>query len=143
MFQEWHNWTVGLLGRFEADDVTEHSASQIVLTFPGDYDDPPELVGFTVTYKAKTAFSYLDNEPVAGAVGSIEVRDTGGNLVMQITSIKGVNIEEIYNYIVSHNENNIPNADPKTVMELVMHGNDTITGSAFNDSFGIHDDFGN
>src|SRR5690349_6122028 len=88
-FQEYHNWTTGLLGRFEQSDVTECGATQLVLTYPNDYDDPPELAGGTVTYKAKSSFSYLDNggplEAVSGDVSAIEVRDHNDALIMTIT----------------------------------------------------------
>ncbi|MEO7224218.1 MAG: hypothetical protein ABIY37_17255, partial [Devosia sp.] len=148
--QPYQNWTVGLLGRFERDDMALQDADNIKFVFPNDYDDPEEIQGWSVTYKAASCsdFAYSQGEggfmeAVSGKVGSVEVRDDLGNLVMKITEIKGVDIGDIYHNIVDISDGNGPNADMTKVMEFLMRGNDTLTGTSGDDSFGIHTDVGN
>lgn len=148
--QPYQNWTTGLLGRFDREDMSLQDNKNIKFVFPNDYDDPTDIQGWSVTYKAASGsnFAYSPgeggfNEAVSGKVGSVEVRDDVGNLVMQIAGIKGVEIGDIYHNIVNISDGNGPDADMNKVMEFLMRGNDTLTGTSGNDSFGIHDDFGN
>jgi Ca2+-binding RTX toxin-like protein len=145
----YQNWTTGLLGRFDRDDMVTQDATTIQFQFPNDYDDPPDIQGWTVTYKAATGstFKYSAGEggfqeAVSGAIGSVEVRNGSNQLVMKITEIDA-DIADIYPYIVNVNDGNGPEANPKTVMEYLVRGNDTFTGNNGDNSFGIHDDFGN
>ncbi|MEO7224325.1 MAG: calcium-binding protein [Devosia sp.] len=148
--QPYQNWTTGLLGRFDRDDMAVQDADNIKFVFPNDYDDPDDIQGWSVTYKTASGsdFKYSPGEggfmeAVSGKVGSVEVRDELGNLVMKITGIKGVDIADIYQYIVNINDGNGPEADMNKVMEYLVRSNDTFTGTGGDDSFGIHDDFGN
>ena len=147
--QPYQNWTVGMLGRFDRDDMVLQDNQNIKFQLPGDYDDPTEIQGWSVTYKAATGSNFKYSvgesgfsEAVSGKVGSVEVRDEVGNLVMKITDIKAVDIADIYPYIVNINDGQGPNPDPKTVMEFLVRGDDTFTGTGGDDAFGIHDDFG-
>jgi Ca2+-binding RTX toxin-like protein len=148
--QVYQNWTTGLLGRFERDDAVLQDSKNIKFQFPNDYDDPPDIQGWTVTYKAAKGanFKYSVgensfNEAVSGKVGSVEVHDDVGNLVMTISGIKHVDIADIYPYIVSINDGDGPGPDQQTVMEYLVQGNDDFIGTKGDDGFGIHDDFGN
>lgn len=148
--QSYTNWTPGLLGRFDRDDLSIHNDKTIKFIIPGDYDDPQEIQGWSVTYKAakgqKFGYSPGDegfDEAVSGRVGSVEVRDENNALVMKITGITGVDIGDIFPYIVNINQDGGPNGDQKTVMEYLMRGNDTYTGTNGDNSFNVHDDYGN
>ncbi len=142
--QHYDNWTSGLLGRFDPDDVVTADASAFKVVIADDYDDPPEIQGWSVTYKAASGskFKYSVNpddsvkEAVSGKLGSIEVRDDSGALVMKITGIKGVDIGNIYNYIVNRPDS--PNSDPERIMEYVMRGDDKLVGTKNDDQFGIN-----
>ena len=148
--QSYQHWTPGLLGRFDRDDVVVQDNKNITFQIPNDYDDPSDIQGFRVTYKAAAGsdFGYSVgesgfNEAVSGKVGSVEVRDTLGNLVMKITGIKAVDITDIYHNIVNINDGNGPDANPGNVYEFLMRGNDTFTGTSGDDNFGGNDNFGN
>jgi hypothetical protein len=147
--KSYDHWTTGLLGRFDKDDMQVQNDKTITFKLADDYDDPEDIQGWTVSYKAAPGqkFKYSAGEggfqeAVAGKVGSVEVRDDNGALVMKITEIKNVDIGDIYPYIVNINEDNGPRPDQKTVMEYIVRGNDKFIGSNGNDGFGIHDDYG-
>lgn len=142
----YNNWLPGMLGRFESDDVVTQSSSVFKLVIPNDYNDPSDVQGWSVTYKAAKSFGYSAGdggvlEPVSGKVASVEVRDDNGALVMKITDLKGVEITDIYNYIVNRPDS--PGSDARMVMEYLMRGNDTLTGTNGDDSFNINENFGN
>ncbi len=147
--QPYQNWTVGLLGRFDRDDAVLQNNKNIKFQFPNDYNDPADIQGWSVTYKAAAGSNFKYSvgeagfsEAVSGKVGSVEVRDDLGNLVMKITDVKA-DIGDIYPYIVNINDGNGPQADHNVVMEYLVRGNDIFTGTGGDDQFGIHDDFGN
>ncbi len=141
--QHFDRYAGALLGRFEPEDVVTADASTFKLKVADDYDDPPELQGFTVTYRAASSstFKYSPGEggvqeAVSGKLGSVEVRDENGALVMKITKIAGVDIGDIYNYVVSRPDS--PNPDPERVMEFLLRGDDKMIGSNQDDEFVPH-----
>jgi len=134
-----------LLGQFEADDIKKATANEFKLKFADDYADRPELQGWSVSYKAQNGdFQYLGVEPVAGLVGSVEVRDADGVLVLKISNFaeaEQMDLSDLSPRIVDGFGQGGP--DYQKVFELLMHGNDTITGSNDDDSINPNLNAGN
>ena len=143
----YHNWTPSLFGRFNPEDVVTASASTFKLVFADDYSDPPELQGWSVTYKsASSSFEYSlgagnVNEAVAGEVTSVEFRKPNGNLVAKLTDLDNVDIADIYPYIVNSGVDG-PSADGRMVAEYLLGGDDVITGTNGDEDFVMNEDFG-
>jgi Ca2+-binding RTX toxin-like protein len=131
------------LGQFEPSHVTNRDETLFKLKFPSNYGDNAQLRGFTVSYKG-TGFDYQTNdgvsEPVDGTISSVEVRDKSNALVLKITGLS-VSIADIYTLIV--HTDGAPGPDYQGVLEHLLQGADTITGSDEDDNIQWQENWGN
>lgn len=135
LFNDLNDWP-GRLFQAEGDEIF---LARTATNFSWRFGPNSDFAGYTIRATG-TGFGYLDGDPVAGAMSSLVIRNAAGQVVLTINSLTGLaaDLSQFASNVFGSAIPGVgPGPDPVSAWSHLLSGNDTVFGTAGDDSEGF------